>query len=251
VSTVWSHTYPQFLHDSIVRASNSQTLPQHLLINPPFSPAAFTPMGLSIVPDGTFFCQTSVLRPLNRSCDYPWPSAYQSTELLLPNYRHDKISNQTDITDSKFSKKNNQLNLISSRMSPLLGLLASRLAFLFGRSFSAAISTLNCFRVLSHDTPPMPRIKPAPFVRVLAGQRAAARTRSVPAQFIKQATENNDLRIDSKEDVTKNTWTEFRTRRAAVPPAKADKEGPNPSDGEADLTSKRKAEWKRRQGVCV
>lgn len=98
----------------------------------------------------------------------------------------------------------------------------------------------------------MPRIRPAPFVRVLAGQRAAARTRSVPAQFSKQATESDEMLIESKEGVTANTWAEFRTRRAAMPRPEEDKEDKEgPTEDEAVLVSKRKAEWKRRQGVRV
>jgi hypothetical protein len=95
----------------------------------------------------------------------------------------------------------------------------------------------------------MPRIKPAPFVRVLAGQRAAARTRSVPAQFTIQTTEGDKLWVDSKVGVAANTWAEFRARRAAVPRSEEDKEGC--SEDEAVLAPKRKAEWKRQQEVCV
>lgn len=99
---------------------------------------------------------------------------------------------------------------------------------------------------------PMPRIKPPPFVRVLAGQRAAARTRSVPAQISKHAAEGDEMLIESKGDVMANTWATFRTRRAGMPRPeedKEDKEGPN--EDEAVRDSKRKAEWKRRQGVRV
>ncbi len=98
----------------------------------------------------------------------------------------------------------------------------------------------------------MPRIKPAPFVRVLARQRAAARTRSVYAQISKQATQSDEILIESKEDVISSTWAEFRRRKAAMPRPEEDKEerqGPNEDEGV--LASKRKAEWKRRQGVRV
>jgi len=90
----------------------------------------------------------------------------------------------------------------------------------------------------------MPRIKPAPFVRVLAGQRAAARTRPVPAQFTKQATE-------SQADVTASTWAGFKARRAVLPLAEEDKDKDGPREDETVLASKRKVEWKRRQGVCA
>jgi hypothetical protein len=95
----------------------------------------------------------------------------------------------------------------------------------------------------------MPRIKPPPFVRVLAGQRAAARTRSVPTQFTNQTVESNEMRIDCKGDMAASTWTEFRVRRAAMPPAEDHKD--STGEDEAVFASKRKAEWKRRQGVCM
>jgi len=63
------------------------------------------------------------------------------------------------------------------------------------------------------------------------------------------AVESNEARIDCKGDITTSTWTEFRARRAAIPPAEDDKD--SPSEDEAVLASKRKAEWKRRQGVCM
>jgi len=94
----------------------------------------------------------------------------------------------------------------------------------------------------------MPRIKPPPFVRVLAGHRAAARTRSVPLQST-EAVESDEVRIDCKGDVMASTWEKFRARRAAMPPAEEDKDGP--SEDEAVLASKRKAEWKRQQGVRI
>lgn len=95
----------------------------------------------------------------------------------------------------------------------------------------------------------MPRIRPPPFVRVLAGQRAAARTRSVPKQLTNQTAESDQVRKDCKGDVASSTWAEFRARRAAMPPPEEEKNGP--SEDETVLVSKRKAEWKRRQGVCI
>lgn len=98
----------------------------------------------------------------------------------------------------------------------------------------------------------MPRIKLAPFIRVLAGQRAAARTRSVPAQISKRVTESDEMVMESEKDVMSSTWAEFRTRRAAMPRPEEDKEDKErPNEDEAVLASKRKAEWKRRQGVRV
>ena len=95
----------------------------------------------------------------------------------------------------------------------------------------------------------MPRIRPPPFVRVLAGQRAAARTRSVPTQLTNQTAESDKARIVCEGDAAASTWALFRAGRAAVPPPEEDKNGP--SADEIVFVSKRKAEWKRRQGVCI
>lgn len=65
---------------------------------------------------------------------------------------------------------------------------------------------------------------------------------------MKQASED-EIWIENKENVTARIWGEFRARRVAMPVTGGDKE--DPSEDQAALASKRKAEWKRRQGVCI